>query len=223
MSDGIGIGTPGRLTPLCALTSPPTMTRHRARPARPPRPQPHEPVVDQHVVPRPRAPRRSRPARSGARRSWDASSPTTSISSPLHERARRRDLADAQLRPLEVGDQRDRPAELGLHRAHDAAPRRVVLVRAVREVEARGVHPGLRECANLLGRRRDGADRRHDLRSATLSGHAAQPTVGRGRGVVLPEDEKIDLEADDAAPPASYAPAQMNSRTTTPSFAGGTE
>ena len=32
VSDGIGIGTPGRFTPLCDLTSPPTTTRQRARP-----------------------------------------------------------------------------------------------------------------------------------------------------------------------------------------------
>ena len=32
VSDGIGTGTPGRLTPLCDLTSPPTTTRQRARP-----------------------------------------------------------------------------------------------------------------------------------------------------------------------------------------------
>ena len=32
VSDGIGIGTPGRFTPLCDFTSPPTTTRQRARP-----------------------------------------------------------------------------------------------------------------------------------------------------------------------------------------------
>ena len=32
VSEGIGIGTPGRLTPLCELTTPPTTTAQRARP-----------------------------------------------------------------------------------------------------------------------------------------------------------------------------------------------
>ena len=53
VSDGIGIGTPGRLTPLCAATTPP----HDDRAARAPAldavdPQADEPVVDQHVVAR---------------------------------------------------------------------------------------------------------------------------------------------------------------------------
>ena len=51
VSDGIGSGTPGRLTPLCELTGRRRRRRTRARPlvdlvdA-----QPDEPVVDQHVV-----------------------------------------------------------------------------------------------------------------------------------------------------------------------------
>ena len=52
MIDGIGSGTPGRLTPLCEETTPPTTTSQRARPALDRLdPQLHVPVVDEHVVP----------------------------------------------------------------------------------------------------------------------------------------------------------------------------
>ena len=54
VSDGIGTGTPGRLTPLCDLTSPPTTTRQRARPCSTSSTrEPDEAVVDQDVVARP--------------------------------------------------------------------------------------------------------------------------------------------------------------------------
>ena len=65
MSDGTGIATPrGRLTPLFELTSPPTTTRQRARPSLDRSTvEADQAVVDQHVVARARAPRRSRPGR----------------------------------------------------------------------------------------------------------------------------------------------------------------
>ena len=53
VSDGIGSGTPGRLTPLWALTEPPTTTVQRALPRLDLLdPQADEAVVDQHVVAR---------------------------------------------------------------------------------------------------------------------------------------------------------------------------
>ena len=50
VSDGIGSGMPGRLTPLCEMTVPPTSTSQSARPrSTVADPQPHRAVVDQDV------------------------------------------------------------------------------------------------------------------------------------------------------------------------------
>ena len=112
VSDGIGSGTPGRLTPLCGATGPPTTTGQRARP-RSTRldAKADETVVDQHVVPgrrtypmtdgRPGGRRRSRRPR---RRSRRCHRPRAST--------RLGEVADAELRPLEVGDQGDRAARV---------------------------------------------------------------------------------------------------------------
>ena len=72
-------------------------------------------------------------------------------------------VADAQLGPLEVRDQRERPADLLGDRAHGARPLRVLFVRAVGQVEARRVHPGGRELAQPFARRRRGTERGDDL------------------------------------------------------------
>ena len=76
VSDGIGSGTPGRLTPLCEVTTP---ADDRPRSCARPRStvadaQADEAVVDQDVVARLRARRRSRPARPAARRRVQLSS-----------------------------------------------------------------------------------------------------------------------------------------------------
>ena len=57
----------------------------------------------------------------------------------------------ADLRTLQIGDQRERPSELLLRGPDVARSLRVLLVRAVGEVEPRGVHPGPREGDHLLG------------------------------------------------------------------------
>ena len=142
---GSGSGHPGRLTPLWELTSPPTTTRQRARPCS-----------------TSSTARRTRP--SSIRMSWPgrSTSPITAGatgSSPsggdlladdedllvLDQEARRRQVADPQLRPLQVGDQRERLARLLLHLAHDLRPLGVILVGAVREVEADRVDAGVDE------------------------------------------------------------------------------
>src|SRR5436309_1916643 len=90
-------------------------------------------------------------------------------------------LADPHLRPLKIGDDRDRPFDFLRDLAHDLHQLRVVLVRPVREVEARGIHPGARQLEDGLARRRSGTERRDDLRPAReLGGHMTQ-TSSRGR------------------------------------------
>ena len=74
-------------------------------------------------------------------------------------------LADPQLGTLQVGDQRERPAEPGLGLAHEARAFSVLVVAPVREVEPRRVHAGLDQPADALSRAADGADRGDDLRS----------------------------------------------------------
>ena len=81
------------------------------------------------------------------------------------------EIADAELGPLQIGDQRERPADLVLDLAHDLRPRRVILVRAVREVEADRVDARVDERADRVMRRRDRPDRRDDLRSASFNHH----------------------------------------------------
>ena len=175
VSDGIGSGTPGRLTPLCELTVPPTSTSQRARPLLdPPDAQPHGAVVDQHVVARAAAPSRA-PAgaigRSPSRRAVlagdrrpprRASSSTGAASSPTRSFGPCRSAISATGRPVSSCAARIDRAALG-----------VVLVRAVREVE-----PRRRRSARISGissrlGRRGRPDRRHDLRPA----HARLPSA----------------------------------------------
>jgi hypothetical protein len=62
------------------------------------------------------------------------------------------ELADPQLRPLQVGDQRYGMSALGLDLADAPHDLRVLLVLAVREVETRRIHAGGDERAQTLGR-----------------------------------------------------------------------
>ena len=129
VSDGIGSGMPGRLTPLCELTVPPTSTSQRARP-------------------RSTSSTRSRTAPSSIRTSnpgWRTEpstagaigrSPSLAPSSPaiVTEPPRTSStgfaqVADAELRPLEVCDQRHRAAR-------SPPPRRGSLARARRDPRA---------------------------------------------------------------------------------------
>ena len=66
VSDGIGSATPGRLTPLWEVTTPPTSTSQRARPRSTSTTRSRtRAVVDQHVVARLRAPSRAPPGAIG--------------------------------------------------------------------------------------------------------------------------------------------------------------
>jgi hypothetical protein len=127
--------------------------------------QPHEPVVDQHLVPR-------------LQHLADDGGTDGKLAVPARVRADDGDLlaaldrhrlgqiADAELRALEVGDQRERTTEPLLRVADEPCSFGVLLARAVREVQARAVHAGLGERLQHLGRRGGGADRRDDLRAA---------------------------------------------------------
>jgi hypothetical protein len=94
---------------------------------------------------------------------------------PAHEEPRLRQVADAELRALEVGDERDRAADLRRDLAHEPRALRMLLVRAVREVQPHRVDARADEVVEPVGRRRGRSERRDDLRSALLD-HAAQST-----------------------------------------------
>jgi hypothetical protein len=64
---------------------------------------------------------------------------------PFLEPHRGGQVADPQLRPLKVGDQRQRPTARLLRRPHRRRPGCVLVLRAMREVEPRYVHARLDE------------------------------------------------------------------------------
>src|SRR5581483_10094329 len=97
---------------------------------------------------------------------------------PRREQPRRRQLADAELRALEVGDERERPAGVLGGVANQAGPGAMLRVVGVREVQARRVHPGVdqrREPVVLPAR---GPDRREDLRPPRWRGHTGKGSAG---------------------------------------------
>ena len=75
-------------------------------------------------------------------------------------------LADSELRALQVGDEGNRPADLGCDLAHEPGALGVVLVRPVREVETDGVDARLDQRTQALPRVGSRPERRHDLRPA---------------------------------------------------------
>ena len=116
VSDGIGSGIPGRLTPLLrADRAGDDHLADRAPPLDPADPQPDGAVVDQHVEAglehgaehgrRDRQVAVLRRVLAGDRHLVAA-----------HQVPRLRELADPKLRALQVGDQRDRPAGVLLTR-----------------------------------------------------------------------------------------------------------
>ncbi len=179
MSDGIGSGTPGRLTPLCERTSPPTMTAQRARPrSTVSTREAHVAVVDQDVVagPQHRAedgrarPAGRRPGRRPRRRSRPCRRRASSTSAV--------ELADAELRPLQVGDERDRPAGVLLGLADELARVRAWSSCVPCDMLSRAPSmPASISAAIISGRRRGRPDGGDDLRAAGVTGHAV--TVDR--------------------------------------------
>ena len=116
----------------------------RARdPGRPPARQADEAVVDQHVVAGPQhlADHRGRDRQLAVDRDLLADDEDLFV---LQQHARRGQVADPELRSLQIGDQRERLADLFLHLAHDACAGGVIVLRAVREVQADRVDSRLR-------------------------------------------------------------------------------
>ncbi len=86
------------------------------------------------------------------------------------------EVSDAQLRPLQVGDERQGAAVLPLDVPHCSRPLRMLSLRAVREVEPNRIRSGVHDLVDAACRRR--AERGDDLRPARyLEGHPVQRTV----------------------------------------------
>ena len=144
-------------------------------------PQPDEPVVDEDVVTslKDLAHRRGRDRELTVARSFLGGDHdlVTGV-----ERDRAGKLADAHLGALQIGDDRDRAPDLRRELAHEPDPLRMLLVRPVREVQARRVHPRLGDCEEGLPVGRSRTDRCDDLRPARrLGGHALQRSCGLGQ------------------------------------------
>jgi hypothetical protein len=153
---------------LCELTRPPTTTAQVARPLS--TAQPDEPVVDQHLVARFEhvSDHRGRDRQLAVRRGRFRGDADLI---PGVEDDRLGQLADAELRSLEVGDESDRAPDLGRYLAHEPRSLGVPLVRAMREVEADGIDAGRDQRAQALARVGSRPERRDDLRLA-FPGHA---------------------------------------------------
>ena len=168
--------------------------------------KPDEPVVDQDVVAglEHLADHRRQDGQLSVHASVLASRDDDLVA--VGEQHRRLELADAELGPLQVGDQRDRPAHLLLRLPDHARVLGVLLVRPVREVEACAVHPSLRERDHtLLGRARR-AERDDDLRAAGDRGrHLRQRSEsGIDRSFVLePSSAEISNTTRRPGPDAS--------------------
>ncbi|MOA32648.1 hypothetical protein D3C78_1538860 [compost metagenome] len=87
--------------------------------------------------------------------------------------------ADAQLRALQVGQDRDRAASFGLDLAHGIVARAVVFVRAVAEVQPEHVGARLEQFADYRDVGACGSKRGNDLRFA-LASHDVSSSI-RGR------------------------------------------
>jgi hypothetical protein len=133
--------------------------------------QPHQPVVDEHVVAglEHLADDRGRDRKLSVRPVVGADDRDVCS---RRDRHRRGQPADADLRPLQVGDQRQRAADCFLHLAQEFCAPRVLFLLAVREVQPGRIRSGLDERAQRVERVASGADRRDDLRAPGRSdGH----------------------------------------------------
>ena len=137
--------------------------------------QAHEPVVDQDVVPRPQdlADHRRRDRQLVTGRDLLADDQDllvldqrrVAVRSPIRSFGPCRSAISASGLFVSAWTSRTTSRPVG-----------VILVVAVGQVEADRVDAGVDELADRVVRRRDGADRRDDLRSAANSCHAAQTT-----------------------------------------------
>ena len=134
------------------MTAPPITTVARTRPCLDRLDaQADEPVVDQDVVARPEHLGQHGRLHRQCAVAVRSASPTTVTSSPLTSTRGSTEAADPELRPLQVGDERERPAGALLARAHERGAGRMLFVGAVGEVEPRPVHSGRDERVERLG------------------------------------------------------------------------
>ncbi len=173
VSDGIGSGMPGRLTPLWEMIVPPTSTSQTRSPAFDfEHAEPDGAVVDEDVEPglEHGAQYRRRDREVAV---LGAVLPGDRHRTAAHELHRFGQIADAELRPLEVCDQRNGPSGLVSSRPDRRRPVGMILVRTVGEVEPRTVDDPHQRQQSLGrgGRRPDGGD---DLRAAWDDGHRLQ-------------------------------------------------
>ena len=178
VSDGIGSGIPGRLTPL--LRADRAGDDHLADGTAaldPADPQPDGAVVDQDVE----AGLEHRAEHGRRDRQVAVLCRVLARDRHLvaaHQIARLRELSDPELRPLQVGDQRDRPADLLLHGADRLARAR----RGPRAVPCEKLRraPSI-TCisgSSTSGTEERGPDRGDDLRAAWNDGHERQASGG---------------------------------------------
>ena len=92
------------------------------------------------------------------------------------------ELADPDLRALQVGDQRERAPDRCLHGAHAARAPLVLVVRPVGEVEPNSVHARVDERSERLLVVRRGADGGDDLRAAVGRLHQRRLLAPAERG-----------------------------------------
>ena len=130
-------------------------------------PQPDVAVVDQHLVTRSQdlADRRGRDLELAVVRLQAVAADDRHLR-PLLQHDGRIEVPNSELRSLKVADEGDRLARALLCVANELRGPGVVVVRAVREVEARRVHARVDQSAHPLGRCRRRPDRGDDLRAA---------------------------------------------------------
>jgi hypothetical protein len=127
-------------------------------------PQPHAPVVDQKVV--------AGPQHLGENGRADRQSPRPVLLAgdlqlvALDEHERALQLPHAELRTLEVRDQRERAPGALLRTSNGLRTLGMILVRSVREVQPGGVHARRDEPVDRACRGRGGPDRADDLRAS---------------------------------------------------------
>ena len=88
------------------------------------------------------------------------------------------ELADADLRTLQVGHDRDFAAELARNLAHELGALHVILRCAVREIQAHDVDAGGEHPASISGLLRRGPERGDDLGGAGHVGRMASARFG---------------------------------------------
>ena len=142
-------------------------------------PKADEPVVDQHLVP-------GREHLADDRRRDGQIAVARALLRrddhlvPGGQGSRRREVADTQLRPLEIGDQGERTGRVVGGATDQVGRDSVLLVCAVREVQPGSVDAGGHESGELLWRAAGRPDRRKDLRPPRGAGHEPKRSDAAG-------------------------------------------